>query len=351
MCPNGLFCVPQPASIGSASPAAAPYAACASEVQVPADLPAIQSATHTEFDAATTAKERKGDPAACCYSWVRLCPGGRPLRGESGDIVADSMSRGDWLAAIGGVDVGEIAGELRAEAAAHYRREAGFEHASIAAFARAAMALLSLGAPASLVAETHAAAIDEVEHARATFALASLFGGAEVGPAPLDLKGQKALPGSLAELAVDTFADACIGESVAALALREAAAGAEPGIAAVLSAIAEDEERHAALAWRTVAWALRTGGGAVREALERALEAAVREAEIEAAGEVEPRGVESRGLESALRAFGLLGAEARREIRIRALREVVAPCARAMLAADTRPRAALSMALAAVPAA
>ena len=94
------------------------------------------------------------------------------------------------------------------------------------------------------------------------------------GPSKLDVTGQTPLPQSLAELAVETFLDACLGETVAALALREAAGGAEKRqIASLLDRIAGDEERHAELAWRTVAWALREGGAPVREALSAAMEA------------------------------------------------------------------------------
>ena len=49
--------------------------------------------------------------------------------------------------------------------------------AEIASFARTSLDLLALGAPADLVAETHRAALDEIEHARIAYALASAFSG------------------------------------------------------------------------------------------------------------------------------------------------------------------------------
>src|SRR6185369_6085591 len=94
----------------------------------------------------------------------------------------------------------------------------------------------------------------------------------------LDLSTMKALPASLAELAAETFADACAGETVAALALREAAAApCDPIVRDLLSRIADDEERHAELAWRTVAWALTAGGAPVRDALTAAAADVARE--------------------------------------------------------------------------
>jgi hypothetical protein len=46
--------------------------------------------------------------------------------------------------------------------------------------------LLALGAPAELVEKAHVAALDEIEHARICFALASAYGGERYGPGPLD---------------------------------------------------------------------------------------------------------------------------------------------------------------------
>src|SRR5262249_21588545 len=160
-----------------------------------------------------------------------------------------------------------IAPEIRAALAAHWEREAAFEHASVAAFARASLALLAAGAPPDLVAATHAAAIDEIEHARLGYALASAYGAEPRGPAALPAAAPP-FSGSLEDLAVETLIDACAGESAAALALREASAAVrDEGVRAVLSRIADDEERHAELAFRTVAWAARAGGEPVARAL------------------------------------------------------------------------------------
>ena len=94
----------------------------------------------------------------------------------------------------------------------------------MASFARASLALMAVGAPPELVAATHAAAIDEIEHARLTYALASAYGGEPTGPAALDVASGAGGATTLVTVAVETFLDACAGESAAALALREAAA-------------------------------------------------------------------------------------------------------------------------------
>ncbi len=351
-CANGLVCVPRPASLGGAPAAPSPYGACAAEPKEPADSTGFPAMARMTFSAETTADERKKDPGACCYQWIRPCKGGRPLRGGEGEILAGSTRRSDWLSAIGDIDVASVPLAERAAAAAHFAREAAFEHASIAAFARAAMGLLAMGAPAGLVADTHAAAIDEVEHARITFALASAFGGEARGPSRLDVSGQAPLPASLADLAVETFVDACVGEAAAALALREGAAGARlPVIASLLDRIAEDEERHAELAWRTVAWALREGGAPVREALSAAMESVGEEAFAARAARFSSRWDrerpqtpalrDSRSARSAdgeldLRGLGIPGDGAVASVKARAIREVVLPCAAALLAAGER---------------
>jgi hypothetical protein len=327
MCPHGPFCVPQPATAGEA-PAPAPNQMCASTVAIPAGIgPEVSPGGRVPsvtFDPARTTTERAADPAACCYRWNVLCVGGRALRGEEGPVTAPAARRGDWLAAEGAVEVADLAPAVREALAAHWAREAAFEHASVASFARASLALLAVGAPPELVGATHAAALDEIEHARLTYALASAYGGKPTGPAALDVGDGAGRATTLVSLAVETFLDACAGESAAALALREAAALAEDGaVRAVLVRIADDEERHAELAWHTVAWALRAGGDGVARALATAMDSL----RAEAAEPSEQAGDE------ALARHGVLGEGAQRAIRRRAIAEVVIPCGEALLAA------------------
>jgi hypothetical protein len=272
------------------------------------------------FDANRTASERGGDTAACCYEWHVPCVGGRPLHTDAGPLTAPNVSREDWLSPEGGVAVGSLAPDVRAALAAHWEREAAFEHASIGSFARASLSLLAHGAPPELVAATHAAAMDEVEHARLAYALASTYGAASSGPGSLVVPASIAT--SLADLAVETFVDGCAGEATAALVLREAADAAEdPAVRTILARMAEDEERHAELAWRTVAWALASGG----EPVLRALSAAV------ATLRCEPASGDVAG-DDPLARHGALGPAAQRALRRRSIAEVVLPCAASLLA-------------------
>src|SRR5262249_47912418 len=60
-------------------------------------------------------------------------------------------------------------------------------------------------------------------------------------------------------------------ETVAALAASRALAGcSDASVSRVLRRIARDETRHAALAWRTIAWAVTEGGDPVIAALRAA---------------------------------------------------------------------------------
>ena len=62
-----------------------------------------------------------------------------------------------------------------------------------------------------------------------------------------------------------------MGETIAALAAERARAGcSDPSAREVLARIAEDEAAHAALAWRTIAWAARTAPALVLGALDAA---------------------------------------------------------------------------------
>jgi hypothetical protein len=345
MCPHGPFCVPQASAVppptaadAGAVAAPSPYEACAASVAIPAGMGPIGTADrqpNVGFDAIRTAAERATDAAACCYQWTIRCVGGRPLRG-SGDgdapVTAPSARREDWLAATAVDAPVDLDPATRAALAAHWEREASFEHASVAAFARVSLALLSLGAPPDLLASTHAAAMEEVQHARATFALASAYAGAPRGPGPLPLaSGGISLAGmSLAKLAEEALVDGCVGEAAAALVLREAEARADDeALRATLGRIASDEERHAELAWRTVAWALASGGEDVRRALEGAI-AALR-CEL---GEPYPA---PSGPD--LARYGAIGAAEQRRIRARTIEEVVLPCVAALLATGQAPGA------------
>src|SRR5262249_55284357 len=144
--------------------------------------------------------------------------------------------------------------------------------ASVASFARFSLALLAAGAPADLVALAHQAALDEIQHARLCFALASRYAGEEIAPGPFPLGAEIPVSASLVAIAVSTVEEGCIGETMAAvIAAEQLARATDPAVRAALARIAADEARHAELAWRTVAWAVRAGGSEVRAAVAEVL--------------------------------------------------------------------------------
>jgi len=129
------------------------------------------------------------------------------------------------------------------------------EHASIAAFARTICCLVALGAPETLLTKTAAALSDEIRHARDAFALASALGGAPVGPGPLPeaVAPLAEGPGFARTLLLDVLRGGCVGESLAAA--RASSRATDPtcpsDVRAFYIRIADDEARHAALAFET----------------------------------------------------------------------------------------------------
>ena len=202
----------------------------------------------------------------CCFTVCKgqPAPCGRPfLDDTSRPRVAQSTVRADWQRVIE-VESTPIAARLRDE----WLEDAAAEHASVAAFARFTMELLAVGAPSSLVEQSQRAGQDEIEHARACYALASAYGAAVRGPDRLSLAGVS-LRDDLAEVAVSAVIEGCIGETYAAMCAAEARASCtDLEVGRVLDMVAEDEARHAALAWQFVAWAIETPS--VRAAVERA---------------------------------------------------------------------------------
>ena len=117
--------------------------------------------------------------------------------------------------------------------------------------------------------------------------------------------------------------EGCIGETVAAIEAAEAAAHAsDPVVVVILEGIAADEHRHAELAWKYVDWVLSQGDEAM---------AAILLAEIESAAIDAAVPFTVRDGDGGLLAHGAPGETLRRQIRRRALDDVVAPCARELV--------------------
>lgn len=215
------------------------------------------------------ARAKAGNDDACCYHWFEYCSG-RPLLGPDGPVLAPVRSGPAWGGPAPARDdeAPALPAALRQRIAEGFRDDARAEHASIASFARATLELMAVGAPPSLLEQAQRAALDEIAHARLCFSLAARHGGAAIEPGPLPVPPPR--PASLPRLAADAFAEGCVGETIAALAAQRATrAVADPEVKAALAQLADDEARHAALAWSTVAWALAQGGDAVADALRR----------------------------------------------------------------------------------
>lgn len=265
------------------------------------------------------------DGTKCCYTFCTGACCGRALVVDGDARVATASLRDDWRAerAASRDDLAIDATTRRALADA-WLADARMEHASIASFARFTLDMMACGAPPELVRDAQRAAMDEIEHAKLCFALASRFAGEALGPGPLDVGSARAP--TLAEAAAAAAREGCVGETIAAVTARAQLAGArDREVRAALRRIARDEEAHAELAWRFVAWAIGVGDAGVRDAVARAFDDRA----------LAPTPIDDVDA-AAWRAHGRLDARRAREAAREALRDVVAPCARAMLGA--RPR-------------
>jgi hypothetical protein len=268
---------------------------------------------------------------SCCYYvgiTFEICEG-RPFVAGGEVLTASAIRRADWqdelsrLPSLAGLDA-----ETRAALTEFFTRSGLFEHASVASFARFSLELLSVGAPASLVLAAQEAMADEVRHAKMCFGLASAYAGEPVGPSALVMENVP-LRRTLVEMATSTALEGCINETLSALvAAEEAARATDPAVKAALASIAEDEARHAELAWRTIAWAMSEGGDEVARALAET---------FAGARAMEPEVVETNGADrEKLATHGWIPADEKRAIMRRAMTEIISPSARALLGSQKK---------------
>lgn len=194
----------------------------------------------------------------CCYHVADSCPGGRPFLVSGTPRVAELESnQPDSSSAL--------------DSGAPWLAEALLEHASVAAFARLSLQLLALGAPTELVRDAQLASLDELRHAEFFFDLASRHSGASLRPAALDVRG--ALDDlSMKALMESNLLEGCIGETLAAEQLRRRAEQVDDArTRSGLLAIADDETRHAELAFRILAWCRDVAPASMRQVLQRVL--------------------------------------------------------------------------------
>jgi hypothetical protein len=210
--------------------------------------------------------------------------------------------------------------------AEHWTRIGLMEHASIAAFARFTLQLLSLGAPMELVSASNEAQADETRHTAMAFEFAAAYAGTRVIAGPIDLRGAFATQ-SVEEILRTTIQEGCCGETFASMEVGEAARVATvPKIRAALASVAADESRHAVLAWRTVKWILSEHPELVSVARDE-FERLSRDEDRET-----PSARFARIDDERAREHGLLATATLARVRASALRDVILPCARALLA-------------------
>jgi hypothetical protein len=253
---------------------------------------------------------------ACC---------GRPFVVAGSAEVAEVVEQQGWSELSLGLDVDEA---TRPAVVAGWLRDARMEHASIASFARFVMDLVALGAPADLVHDAGVALLDEVEHARLCFSVAAHFGGKAFGPASFDAAAAASPARDFEQILRSVVMEGCVGETVAAyVASQRLASASDPVARAALTRIAEDETRHAELAFRFVAWARASRPETALAIVDAAFEAALGDSEVATeeldCGEIDPR---------VLAAAGLMGASDERRAIREALVGVVRPVADALRA-------------------
>lgn len=285
------------------------------------------------------------DGARQCFASAASRPCGEPGRPFLvGDEVRFASARvgAGWCDSRVAAAVDPLDSSRLARAVEHFQQAALLEHASIAAFARFTLQLLELGAPASFCRGAQDAMRDEIVHAQLCFTLASRYARQPIAPGPLSMSGALA-PASLEDVTRSCVLEGCIGETLAALEAAEALAGTtDPEVRAALERIAEDERRHAELAFRFVAWALeQSPATSLRRTLAAVLDAALAgggsgcsDDDVVSLGDP----LASNG-DAILERHGIISEGRRRSLRRAALEQVVAPCVRRLLV-EASPRCA-----------
>ncbi|HZN39536.1 MAG TPA: hypothetical protein VFD82_12080 [Planctomycetota bacterium] len=199
---------------------------------------------------------------------------GRPLRVRGRQIHPELRSGSDWTAG-DRPDPSQLDEPTRHALAALWLHDAQKEHASVPAFSRISWQLAAAGAPADLLAWSHRAALEEIEHARACFALAAGYEGRShtVEPMPdLLLDGLQVRGNVLEVMAKESLGDGCQLEDFNAdVAAACAEVCQEPVTRAVLERIAVEERSHAEFSWALLHWLLAQHAATVRPVLERTL--------------------------------------------------------------------------------
>lgn len=199
---------------------------------------------------------------------------GRPLRVRGRQLHPELKEGADWTEGErpSGAGLNEA---TRRALEGLWLHDAQKEHASVPAFSRISWLLAAVGAPAHLMAWSHRAAMEEIEHAQKCFALAAGYGGRSftVEPMPeLLLGGLNDVKDPLVTLAVESLKDGCLLEDFNAdVAAKCAAVCEEPVTRAVLEQIAREERSHAEFSWALLDWLRQTHGARVEAAIVKAV--------------------------------------------------------------------------------
>jgi hypothetical protein len=196
---------------------------------------------------------------------------------------------------------------------------------------RVAVELIEMGAPAELVRSARRASASKRVHARLCIDIASAYAGTPLDPDAVELDEAPRGYGDPIVLAMTLVRSSCVGATIASMAARNASTHcADLVIRRTLRRVAVDETRNAGLGWAYLKWALGRGGALVagNAFLLEAVGAALDEERSACTIPSPPR---HASREQWLAEQGRLSAAKRAAITLETLRDVVVPCARAMM--------------------
>lgn len=273
-----------------------------------------------------------GAVSACCYSFSVVDEPNPDRQGTNGGggnggwdqgrpfrVAGESRAAAPAVTGRANRAPTECPSAIRSDVAAAWLSAAMAEHASVAAFARFTLELIELGAPLSLVAAATRAQQDEIRHTELALQVASGLTGQAYEPSPLSTAGALERR-DLRTVTMDVVREGCINETLSALeAMQARDAASDPAARRALTEIADDEARHAELAWAFVRWALgQPGTESLREEVLEVLAAYV----PGPPGAVDPYGGDKAR-------FGVLDAQRRHRVAVRG-QEMIARCASAL---------------------
>jgi hypothetical protein len=183
----------------------------------------------------------------------------------------------------------------------YFAEAAHLEAASVHAFERLRDELRAHGAPNELVKTAERSIVDEVRHARVTTRFARRFG---CEPATVRVRRPRAR--SLEAIALENAVEGCVRETFGAIvATWQATNATDTAIRAHMRRIANDETRHAALAWSVARWAEARLDARARSRIARARRNAVRDLGRSLATNLPPSSTRVAGLPNAREAKSL----------------------------------------------